>query len=518
MATKTKAYSYLRFSTPEQARGDSFRRQSTLALEYLAAHPELELDETLRFEALGVSAFRGSNVAAGSALDKFRKLVEAGTIARGSYLLVEALDRISRDQIVEAQSVFLQLILTGVVIVTLMDGKVYSHASVNQNPMDMVFSLVLLMRGHDESKTKSNRLKGAWVGKRAKAKAEKQAMTRICPAWLVAREDRKGYRTVKERAAIVQRIYTMAAEGVGQQSIARVLNAEGVPTWGLGTRKAAAQWHRSYVAKILSNPAVIGIHVPHEESYSGGKLVRVALDPIPDYFPPVVDDDMFQRVQAMRTNADPLRGRHAGQPVQNVFGGLLRCPHCASSMQMVYKGAGAKGGQRKVVCSKARGGAGCKGRYTSISYPMLEQTLVEQLPLLWQGVRGSTYMHNAIGQTERKIAQTETALARIMDELQTATQPTLRLRLERRSVELATELDALRATLKEQAAQAAAADAQGLSRKVKELRAALRDMDRAKANVALRQLAKAIIVDHPASRLVVEWQHGGRAIAPFVTA
>ena len=512
-----KAYSYLRFSTPEQARGDSYRRQSTMALEYLATRPDLQLDDSLRLDDLGKSAYRGGNVATGK-LGVFVEAVRTGVVPKGSYLLVESLDRLSRDQIVEAQSLFLQLIIAGITIVTLMDRSEYSRDSVNQNPVAMITSIVVLMRGHEESKTKSRRLKQVWGAKRARAKADGQAMTRICPAWLVAREDRKGYTLVKDRAALVQRIYAMALEGVGQQSIARTLNAEGVPTWGLGTRKAAEQWHRSYVAKILDNPAVVGVHVPHEESYSDGKLVRVALDPIADHFPPVVDDDTFQRVQAMRANRDPLRGRHAGQPVQNVFGGLLKCPHCASSMQMVYKGAGAKGGQRKVVCSKARSGAGCAGKYTSISYPMLERTLLKQLPTLWQDVRGSTYMHNAIGQTEHKIAQTETALARIMDELQTATQPTLRLRFERRSVELATELDALRATLKEQVVQAAAGDVQGLSRKVKELRAALRDMDRARVNLALRQLAKSIIVDHPASRLVVEWQHGGHAAAPFVTA
>ena len=44
----TKAYSYLRFSTPEQQRGDSFRRQTSLAADYAAQHG-LELDTALTF-------------------------------------------------------------------------------------------------------------------------------------------------------------------------------------------------------------------------------------------------------------------------------------------------------------------------------------------------------------------------------------------------------------------------------------------------------------------------------------
>jgi DNA invertase Pin-like site-specific DNA recombinase len=59
-----KAYSYLRFSTPEQMKGDSFRRQSTKAQEYASTHG-LDLDDTLTFQDLGVSAFRGKNAEAG---------------------------------------------------------------------------------------------------------------------------------------------------------------------------------------------------------------------------------------------------------------------------------------------------------------------------------------------------------------------------------------------------------------------------------------------------------------------
>lgn len=59
-----KAYSYLRFSTPEQQKGDSKRRQSTAAQEYAARHG-LELDTALSFQDLGVSAFRGKNTEEG---------------------------------------------------------------------------------------------------------------------------------------------------------------------------------------------------------------------------------------------------------------------------------------------------------------------------------------------------------------------------------------------------------------------------------------------------------------------
>src|SRR5690242_10265041 len=89
-----KAYSYLRFSTPEQLKGDSFRRQLDAARRYAEQHG-LVLDEELTFRDLGVSAFRGRNAESGSLRD-FRRAVEDGVVERGSFLLVESFDRISR--------------------------------------------------------------------------------------------------------------------------------------------------------------------------------------------------------------------------------------------------------------------------------------------------------------------------------------------------------------------------------------------------------------------------------------
>ena len=63
--TAAKAYSYLRFSTPEQSKGDSLRRQTALADEYAKRHG-LTLDTELNLRDLGVSAFRGDNVAVGA--------------------------------------------------------------------------------------------------------------------------------------------------------------------------------------------------------------------------------------------------------------------------------------------------------------------------------------------------------------------------------------------------------------------------------------------------------------------
>ena len=80
----------------------------------------LALDESLR--DLGVSAYRGTNRAVG-ALRSFLDLVENGQVERGSYLIVESLDRLSREAVLDAAARLLDLIRAGIVVVTLAAGQ-----------------------------------------------------------------------------------------------------------------------------------------------------------------------------------------------------------------------------------------------------------------------------------------------------------------------------------------------------------------------------------------------------------
>ena len=112
----TRAYSYQRFSTPEQLKGDSLRRQSEAAQQYADQHG-LELDTSLTFQDLGVSAYKGANFEA--ALGRFIEAVDSGQVAKGSFLLVENLDRLSRDKILPALNRFQALLEKGTTVVTL---------------------------------------------------------------------------------------------------------------------------------------------------------------------------------------------------------------------------------------------------------------------------------------------------------------------------------------------------------------------------------------------------------------
>lgn len=207
------AYSYIRFSRPEQLRGDSLRRQLKNAREW-AEKRGVELDDSLR--DLGVSAYRGQNRTEG-ALSRFMALVESGRVAKGSFLLVESLDRLSREAVIDVLPRFLALIKSGIVVVTLLDGQEYSAKRLAEDTSPLFISLVIMTRAHEESRTKAKRLSEAWTNKRAQAVATKAVVTSRVPAWLKVVTDQDGKRIVPipERVEIIRRIFARTIAGQG---------------------------------------------------------------------------------------------------------------------------------------------------------------------------------------------------------------------------------------------------------------------------------------------------------------
>src|SRR6476469_5849221 len=94
-SARPKAFSYVRMSTDLQLKGDSLRRQREASRRYAERHG-LELVEDNRWHDIGVSAYSGKNIASGR-FGEFLEAVRAGEIEKGSYLLLESFDRMSRQ-------------------------------------------------------------------------------------------------------------------------------------------------------------------------------------------------------------------------------------------------------------------------------------------------------------------------------------------------------------------------------------------------------------------------------------
>lgn len=218
---KPTAYSYIRFSRPEQMGGDSLNRQTTLS-ERFARENGLTLSP-LTYQDLGISGFKGKNVTAGE-LGKFLRAVETGEIASGSWLLVEAHDRITRAGPAEAIPLLMQITNAGITIAFIAKNRVIDRETLRKSPFVFYEILSDSILAYQESSQKSDRLCRAWASKRRKAAEENKPITSRCPAWLDLTKD--GFRVIEGQDTIVQRIFAMAASGHGKRSIANVFNAE----------------------------------------------------------------------------------------------------------------------------------------------------------------------------------------------------------------------------------------------------------------------------------------------------
>lgn len=320
------AYSYLRYSSVGQSDGDSERRQIQKANEW-ASRNGYELDASHR--DLGVSAFKGRHRARG-ALGRFLAKIKDGTIASGSALVVEAMDRLSREDPMDALRAFQEIIDHDVEVVTLHDGIRYTKQSLNQDSAQLYILIGQIQRANNESRLKSERIGEAMRDAKDAARRNKEPVAGRCPPWLeiVAENGRRHFRETPD-ANTVRLIYQLADEGMGGHAIAQHLNRTSVPTFR-NAQGVASKWYAGYVLKLLRWRAVIGEWQPNRVTATG--LVADG-DPIADYYPAVVSPNQFLRVQSNKAKKAIPSGRK-GTRVGNIFQGIMKCDTCGGAIHL----------------------------------------------------------------------------------------------------------------------------------------------------------------------------------------
>jgi len=408
-----KAYSYIRFSTPEQLKGTSLERQETLAREFCERN-SLELDKSLSFKDLGVSGFTGENVEKG--LGHFLAAIEKGKVKSGEFLLVEDLDRISRLEPLSALEIFAKIIRSGVHIATLRDGMVYKKDSVNQLP-NLLSTIFKFSLGNEESAKKSFRVQRAWQIKREQLR--EKPLTARCPGWLRLDKETGKFIRLADACKLVQRIFRMSLIGIGKNSIARQFNQENISAWGTGRRKGRG-WHGSYIQKILRNRAVIGEFHPHRLDANKKRIPEG--EPCQNYFPRAISDELFYRVQKQRRTNARFVGR-VGLKVSNLFTGKIQCGYCGSPMHFRNKGK-----WQYLVCDNASRGRGCE--YVSWSYGDFETsflTLIQELDfthLVHEGTKDrANNIEAELAVKEGEFAEFERQMARIVEAIEDTAKP-----------------------------------------------------------------------------------------------
>lgn len=353
---KHKVYSYIRFSTPEQAKGASYARQKEKLEEWFNKRKDeysLEMAGE-EFYDLGVSAWDGSNVHDGK-LGLFLLKIQTGEIQKGSYLVVENLDRVSRDDILPALKIFSDIIKAGVSLVTLNDNQEYTEEKLKAND-HLIYTIIgTFQRGKHESETKSGRVRDAMTRKRNNLSNIKWDSN--YPCWLVLNPAKTEFAIIEEKANVIRRIFSDYDKGISTNTIALNLQNEGIPRpYHKKTKISKNIWHVATVMDYLTSRSVIGEFQPRERQ-KGNKRIKLDVGPVVEnHYPPIIEREQFLRVWAKIHTKKKVRGRRT-EGFVNIFRGMLRCPYCGANMmlnrQTLYRGGKAYAKSEAFLCENA---------------------------------------------------------------------------------------------------------------------------------------------------------------------
>ena len=314
------ALSYLRFSSVIQGKGDSRTRQNGNRDRWLEAHPDIPLKREMN--DLGLSAFSGKHVAKGD-LGDFLALCEteefrAETARRDVYLLVENLDRLSRERILKALAQLEGILASGVKVVTLCDGKTYDSKSLD-NVGEVMMAICTMARAHEESVIKSDRITSAWAKKRKEVFEEGKKFSSVCnPGWI--RENKDGtLEAIPEAVKAVRRVFELACEGKCISAILHTMNAEKHKSLGFFKRGKKGYWSFVTVKSLFLDRKVLGEKQFHKfekdergqyKNDSKGRRIQNAIgEPVKDYFPAIIDPATFAKARKILVDRPSMRGR-----------------------------------------------------------------------------------------------------------------------------------------------------------------------------------------------------------------
>jgi DNA invertase Pin-like site-specific DNA recombinase len=341
MAVKLVKYiSYVRFSTARQRMGDSEARQ----LEYARAWAKrkgVDLDDKLVPPDRGRSGYHGAHRKSRKGkLGLFLGMVRDGDVPAGSVLVVERVSRLSREGAYSAlKDVVFTLIEHGVIIQFLSPELAFDRASLDGPQLHVL--IALLQSAFQESRDKAEFAKSDWKRRRKAAAESKRPVSGAGPAWL--RQVDGKWQVIRERAAVVRKIYQWCIDGCGVRQICRQLNDAKVPPFGWGER-----WNYTYVTTILRNPAVFGRFQPR--TFADGKREKAG-GAVEGYYPAVLDQTTFGRAKKALDARVGLRGPRGKDGVRNLLTGVLRS--AADGEPMFIIPPSAKSPRAKYVSSGA---------------------------------------------------------------------------------------------------------------------------------------------------------------------
>ncbi|NSY35437.1 recombinase family protein [Pseudoalteromonas sp. JC28] len=319
---KKLLYPYARFSSEKQGKGASLKRQIYRARKYAAENGYEVVDLDLNDK--GLSAFTGKNVSHG-ALGVFLEAIENDIVPTdgSAYLCIEQIDRLSRQDIDSASTLFKSILRKNVNIITLMDNKIYTKQSLNSF-VDIMYSLFLMEQANLESQKKSERILDSFDQRFLKVvNSEKVQFSGMLPGWIDNQGTKEETNFVfNEKVKVVQKIFEMYGnEGKSLRDITKWLDSNNIDQIARKRHKNFTnRWSSGKVSHLLKNRCVLGeLHIKRE-----GEIIK-------NYYPAAVEKELFDRVQSISKRKVKIKS--AGRKSINIFTGKTFCGKCG---QKVY--------------------------------------------------------------------------------------------------------------------------------------------------------------------------------------
>jgi DNA invertase Pin-like site-specific DNA recombinase len=347
------ALAYIRFSTPKQERGDSLERQQADIRAYCdrKGWPVVEW-----ISDKGRSAYKGDHLHGGN-LGKLTKRIEAGEFPHGTVLVVEKLDRLSRQGHRLARRWLETVIACGIIVAVSAHDKQYDDASLD-SLLDAIEVWMAAKLAMDESAEKGRRVGAAWHRKLTEKAERGEVLTSRCPGWLVPVETGQGdqgtsFKIVHERAVVIRSVYEWTAAGDGIARIAKRLAGTAKP-WGDTGGNGFTPTH---IMRWIDGPQAEGDMIPYYANRKKENGKRVV-----GYYPRVVDADLVTRARAGRMSRRKTGGRRYINAYGNLFMGVMRCGRCGGGVTM-QRGPSTEqnkhAGPGYLHCANASLGRGC---------------------------------------------------------------------------------------------------------------------------------------------------------------
>lgn len=321
----SKAYAYIRYSRAVQQTGDSENRQLT-ALDLFETSIGTPIAEVVYDK--GKSAFRGDNARSGNFKEMLDRM-ESGAIRKGDYLVVESIDRITRQRVLDGVELLQGILKKGINIYTTVDKKTYSYNDPSRDFENLLMISLIAKRANEESETKSDRLLSVWKTRKARAANGEVIIKKgkSIPYGLRVANDK--FVIHEEEQKEIKKLFELLLK-FGMNTALIKINETSNKKWSNGS-----------LNKIIKNKTVIGCMATHRIEYTQeGKARKILTGYIENYYPNIIKPSLFYKVIDVMSNRKQKNwsGRRTEQDF-NIFKHCIFCSECGGKLYYDHRGS-----------------------------------------------------------------------------------------------------------------------------------------------------------------------------------